>query len=41
MTISVWLQNLTWEEIKEKIKGDIDGLASDIASKVLGKEVRN
>lgn len=29
------------KQIKEKIKGDIDGLAQDIASKVLGKEVRN
>ena len=28
------------KEIKEKIKGDIDSLAGDIASKVLGKEVR-
>ena len=28
------------KEIKEKIKGDIDGLAGDIASRVLGKEVR-
>jgi len=27
------------KEIKEKIKGDIDELATDIASKVLGKEV--
>jgi F-type H+-transporting ATPase subunit b len=29
------------KEIKENIKGDIDALAGDIASKVLGKEVRN
>ena len=28
------------QEIKEKIKGDIDELAGDIASKVLGKEAR-
>lgn len=28
------------KEIKEKIKGDIDGLAGEIATKVLGKEVR-
>ena len=28
------------KEIKEKLKGDIDGLAGDIASRVLGKEVR-
>jgi len=28
-----------YNEIKEKIKGDIDELATDIASKVLGKEV--
>ena len=28
------------KEIKEKIKGEIDGLAGDIASRVLGKEVR-
>lgn len=28
------------KEIKEKIKNDIDGLAGDIASKILGKEVR-
>lgn len=27
------------KEIKDNIKGDIDGLAADIASKVLGKEV--
>lgn len=29
------------KEIKDNIKGDIDKLADDIASKVLGKEVRN
>lgn len=29
------------KEIKDNIKGDIDELAGDIASKVLGKEVRN
>ena len=28
------------KEIKEKIKGDIDSLAGEIATKVLGKEVR-
>lgn len=28
------------KEIKDNIKGDIDGLAGDVASKVLGKEVR-
>ena len=28
------------KEIKEKIKNDIDVLATDIASKVMGKEVR-
>ncbi len=29
------------KEIKDKLKNDIDGLATDIASKVMGKEVRN
>jgi len=29
------------KEMKDKLRGDIDGLAAVIASKVLGKEVRN
>jgi F-type H+-transporting ATPase subunit b len=28
------------QEIREKLKGDVDGLAEDIASRVLGKEAR-